>query len=214
MGSCNPFLSKRLGKHVSAATDSNATTEERCFLCGPYRDVISRTVWSNELVGREELSAVQLRVPVWRVNQRATAWPRKLKNLHCVKSVARKRLMETVNTSIHQSKPRLQSHNPQNYKTLRLKYRKLGLSFELQERNSIVSLMQDCMIYEFWISRGYDMEITVSRDVTLDIYRHFDRMCCFHLQGRRVGKSLGAAPGSQPNAMESSTCLLLMLWHR
>jgi hypothetical protein len=31
-----------LGNHVPAAKDTNATTEERCFLCGPCRDVITR----------------------------------------------------------------------------------------------------------------------------------------------------------------------------
>jgi hypothetical protein len=45
-----PVSKQRFGKHVSAATDTNTTIEERCFPCGPCRDVISRTVWSNELV--------------------------------------------------------------------------------------------------------------------------------------------------------------------
>jgi hypothetical protein len=31
-------------KHVPAATDTKATIEERCLLCGPFRDVISRTI--------------------------------------------------------------------------------------------------------------------------------------------------------------------------
>jgi hypothetical protein len=31
---------QRLGKHVPAATDTNATIEEPCFLCGPCRGVI------------------------------------------------------------------------------------------------------------------------------------------------------------------------------
>jgi hypothetical protein len=33
---------QRLGKHVPEATDTNATIEELCFLCGPFRDVISK----------------------------------------------------------------------------------------------------------------------------------------------------------------------------
>jgi hypothetical protein len=37
------FSGQRLGKYVPAATD-NRTIEERCFLCGPRREVISRTV--------------------------------------------------------------------------------------------------------------------------------------------------------------------------
>jgi hypothetical protein len=39
---------QRVGKHVPAMTDTNATIEERCFVCGPCRDIMSRTVWSNE----------------------------------------------------------------------------------------------------------------------------------------------------------------------
>jgi hypothetical protein len=55
-----PVSKQRFGKQVSVATDTNATTEERCFLWGPCRHAISRTVWSNELVIGLELSAVQL----------------------------------------------------------------------------------------------------------------------------------------------------------
>jgi hypothetical protein len=33
---------QRLSEHVPAATDTNATTEELCFLCGTCRDVISK----------------------------------------------------------------------------------------------------------------------------------------------------------------------------
>jgi hypothetical protein len=36
------IIRQRLGKQVSAATDTNATIEELCFLCGPSRDVISK----------------------------------------------------------------------------------------------------------------------------------------------------------------------------
>jgi hypothetical protein len=40
------------GKHISTAKDTNTTTEEWRFLCGPCQDVISRTVWSKQLVVR------------------------------------------------------------------------------------------------------------------------------------------------------------------
>jgi hypothetical protein len=33
---------QRLDKHISAATDTNSTIEERRFLCGPCRDIISK----------------------------------------------------------------------------------------------------------------------------------------------------------------------------
>jgi hypothetical protein len=36
------IFGQRCGKHVPTATDINATVEERCFLCYPYRDVISK----------------------------------------------------------------------------------------------------------------------------------------------------------------------------
>jgi hypothetical protein len=39
-----PVSKQRFGKHVRAATDTNATIKERCFLRGPCRDVISKTV--------------------------------------------------------------------------------------------------------------------------------------------------------------------------
>jgi hypothetical protein len=35
---------QRLGKHVAAAMNMHAITEERCFLHGPCQDVITRTV--------------------------------------------------------------------------------------------------------------------------------------------------------------------------
>jgi hypothetical protein len=38
-----PVSKQRFGKHVSAVTDTNVI-EERCFLCGPCQDVISRAV--------------------------------------------------------------------------------------------------------------------------------------------------------------------------
>jgi hypothetical protein len=33
---------QRHGRHVSTATDTNATIEERCFVCGPCRDFIRK----------------------------------------------------------------------------------------------------------------------------------------------------------------------------
>jgi hypothetical protein len=35
---------QRLGKHVPAATDTNATIEELCFVCGPCRNIITDKV--------------------------------------------------------------------------------------------------------------------------------------------------------------------------
>jgi uncharacterized CHY-type Zn-finger protein len=34
---------QQLGEHVPAATNTNARTEEQCFLCGLCREVITRT---------------------------------------------------------------------------------------------------------------------------------------------------------------------------
>jgi hypothetical protein len=43
------FLSKSSGKHVPAETYTHVTIdlllETGCFLCGPWRDIMSRTVW-------------------------------------------------------------------------------------------------------------------------------------------------------------------------
>jgi hypothetical protein len=65
---------QRLGKHVPAVMDTNATIEERCFLCGPCRDVITRTVWAFSSVDNSVVSSI---------SQRPTAWAEKLKNFHC-----------------------------------------------------------------------------------------------------------------------------------
>jgi hypothetical protein len=45
-----PFSKQQLSKYFSAATDTNATTEEWYFLCGPCRDVINRTFGSSKSV--------------------------------------------------------------------------------------------------------------------------------------------------------------------
>jgi hypothetical protein len=45
-----PVPRQRLSKHISAATNMNATIEERYFLCGPCRDVITRPVGDNNSV--------------------------------------------------------------------------------------------------------------------------------------------------------------------
>jgi hypothetical protein len=65
---------QRLGKHVSAATDTNPTTEVRRFLCGPCGDVISK---GQSLVDSELSSA---REAVKMEPERV-----KVKNLHCYK---------------------------------------------------------------------------------------------------------------------------------
>jgi hypothetical protein len=49
-GVTQPISRQRVGKHVPAATDTNATIEERCFLCRPCRGVIARTVGAMSLV--------------------------------------------------------------------------------------------------------------------------------------------------------------------
>jgi hypothetical protein len=63
----------------------------------------SKWAVSRELGSARENEKMALWVQVWIVNQGATAWPRKLKNLHCVKSVAGKRLVESVIDGGHQS---------------------------------------------------------------------------------------------------------------
>jgi NADH:ubiquinone oxidoreductase subunit F (NADH-binding) len=39
-----PVSGQQLGIHVPAAMNTQATSEERCVLCGPCREVITRTV--------------------------------------------------------------------------------------------------------------------------------------------------------------------------
>jgi hypothetical protein len=51
---------------------------------------------SRELGSAREAEEMALWVQLWSLNKRAMGWPRKAKNLHCVKSVVRKRLVETV----------------------------------------------------------------------------------------------------------------------
>jgi hypothetical protein len=41
-GYTTAFSGQRLGEHVAAAADRNATVEELCFICGPCRDIISK----------------------------------------------------------------------------------------------------------------------------------------------------------------------------
>jgi hypothetical protein len=50
---------------------------------------------SRELGSLREAEKMALWVQVWSVTQRTAAWLPKLKNPHCVESVARKRLVET-----------------------------------------------------------------------------------------------------------------------
>jgi hypothetical protein len=44
---------KKFGKHVPVATNMHATTEERCFLCGPCREVITRRAGAMDPCGGE-----------------------------------------------------------------------------------------------------------------------------------------------------------------
>jgi hypothetical protein len=44
LGEITTVSRQLLGKHVPAATDTNATIEERCFLCGQCQEVITRIV--------------------------------------------------------------------------------------------------------------------------------------------------------------------------
>jgi hypothetical protein len=85
---------QRLAKECFAATDMQATTKEL------MRTMFSiRSIWSGykessvencqPISGapREQLVArwaMALWIQVWSVNERATAWPRNMKNLHCV----------------------------------------------------------------------------------------------------------------------------------
>jgi hypothetical protein len=66
------FSGQQLGKHVPAATDTNSTIEERCFLCGLCRDVIARTVGAMSSVvaytpDSNEVSAEAEESPLLRV---------------------------------------------------------------------------------------------------------------------------------------------------
>jgi hypothetical protein len=83
---------------------------ERRFLLGPCIVVIKKefsresaiefrsSKWAvtRELGYVREAKKMALWVQVWSLNQRATALPRKLKNLPCLKSVSRKRLVGSV----------------------------------------------------------------------------------------------------------------------
>jgi hypothetical protein len=57
---------QKLGEYVPAETDTNATIGERCFLCGPCRGIMTRTVGAMSSVTRVEAgsntSTVILRV--------------------------------------------------------------------------------------------------------------------------------------------------------
>jgi hypothetical protein len=52
---------QRFGKHVPAAIDTNATTEELCFLRGPCRELISK--------GQGQLSVVSCQLKVSSVRE-------------------------------------------------------------------------------------------------------------------------------------------------
>jgi hypothetical protein len=55
--------SQRLGKHVRAATNADATIEDRRFLCGPCREVITRTIRA-----RSQLNSAREAEKRWRCN--------------------------------------------------------------------------------------------------------------------------------------------------
>jgi hypothetical protein len=52
---------KWLGKHVSAATDTKATIKERRFLCGPCRELITRTTGAMSSVDSLVASSISQR---------------------------------------------------------------------------------------------------------------------------------------------------------
>jgi hypothetical protein len=59
-----PVSEQQLGKHAPTATDTNAAIKKRCFLRGPCREVITRTVGAMSSIelckrGKEEM-AIQL----------------------------------------------------------------------------------------------------------------------------------------------------------
>jgi hypothetical protein len=41
-GYASAVSEQQLGKYVPTTTDTNATVEELCFLCGPFRGVINK----------------------------------------------------------------------------------------------------------------------------------------------------------------------------
>jgi hypothetical protein len=105
-GLCNPFLSI---SSVNTPTTMGILLET-VFSVGSVQSCEEEFSWDSAVELRSSKSAVirelgsaretekmTLPVQMCSVNQRAAAWPPKLKYLHCVKSVARKRLMETVN---------------------------------------------------------------------------------------------------------------------
>jgi hypothetical protein len=50
---------------------------------GSATEAEKMALWVQLIQSRQFSGGVQLRVQVWSVNQRGTAWPRKMKNLHC-----------------------------------------------------------------------------------------------------------------------------------
>jgi hypothetical protein len=66
-----PVSKQRFGKHVSAATDTNATIGERCFLFGSCEVVIKKSSAEN----RQSSSGVpsEQLVEIWALQE----WPRR-----------------------------------------------------------------------------------------------------------------------------------------
>jgi hypothetical protein len=81
---------QRLSKQVPAATDTSATIEELCFLCGPCRDVIS--------TGQSEKK-------VWFCTGgcEERTWAREAEESPLLEAVARERLVKTLTHSLTHS---------------------------------------------------------------------------------------------------------------
>jgi hypothetical protein len=103
-GLCNPFISTgSLNTPTTIADMLETVFSIRCVHSGymvSWESAVefqtSKWAVSREMGSAREAEKTALWVQMWSVNQRATVWPRKLKNLRCVKSLARKRLVETV----------------------------------------------------------------------------------------------------------------------
>jgi hypothetical protein len=89
---------QRLGKHMPVATDTNSTIEERCFLCGPCRDISKGQSWLSQFSSIRETvkkrvsfksAAVKGRCFMWYL-ERVIQWG-------CYSSCIKIRYQETAN---------------------------------------------------------------------------------------------------------------------
>jgi hypothetical protein len=102
---CNPFLSKGtvytpkttdvLSEMLFSLRSVQSSYKEEFSWESAVEFRSSKWAVSRELGSANKAEKMALWVELWSVNQRVTMWPRKLNNLHCVKSVARKLLVET-----------------------------------------------------------------------------------------------------------------------